>query len=164
MNEVNVYDNFLSSYHFNLIESYFMGGDVPWFWKDHVVYANERGDDYQFNTSIFIDGDKYITFPFVEPCIPKLGCSVLHRIKANCRPKTLFHRRTSYHVDYNDSTNLFTSIFYVNTNNGWTDIKGNGKIKSVANRMVVFPGFLKHRGVSCTDQRKRVVINFNYEK
>ena len=30
--------------------------------------------------------------------------------------------------------------------------------------MVVFPGSLEHRGVSCTDQRKRVVINFNYKK
>ena len=164
MKEVEVYDNFLSSYHFNLIESFFMGGHVPWFWKDTVVYDNERGDDYQFNTSIFKEGRKYEPFSLIEPCIPKLGCSALGRIKANCRPKTLFHRRTRYHTDYPDPRNLFTSIFYINTNNGWTDIKGHGKVKSVANRMVVFPGSLKHRGVSCTDQRKRVVINFNYEK
>ena len=49
---VEVYDNFLSSYHFDIIQSFFMGDRVPWFWKDTVVYDNERGDDYQFNTSI----------------------------------------------------------------------------------------------------------------
>ena len=102
MKEVEVYDNFLSSYHFNLIESFFMGGHVPWFWKDTVVYDNERGDDYQFNTSIFKEGRKYEPFSLIEPCIPKLGCSALGRIKANCRPKTLFHRRTRYHTDYPD--------------------------------------------------------------
>ena len=46
----------------------------------------------------------------------------------------------------------------------YVEFKDGGKVKSVANRMIVFPCALKHRGVSCTNQMKRVVINFNYEK
>ena len=164
--EVEVYDNFLSSYQFDLIQSFFMGENAAWYWKDDVVFKNEPGDDYQFNTAIYDYGREFDCFPLVEPCIAKLGCSAIGRIKANLRPKTLFHRKTLYHTDniYSDSNNKFTSIFYVNTNNGWTDFKNRPRIKSVANRMVVFPCSLSHRGVNCTDQIKRVVINFNYEK
>ena len=164
--EVEVYDNFLPSYQFDLIQSFFMGENAAWYWKDNAVFKNEPGDDYQFNTAIYDYGREFDCFPLVEPCIAKLGCSAIGRIKANLRPKTLFHRKTFYHTDniYSDSNNKFTSIFYVNTNNGWTDFKNRPRIKSVANRMVVFPCSLKHRGVSCTDQTKRVVINFNYEK
>ena len=161
---VEVYDNFLSSYHFDIIQSFFMGDRVPWFWKDEVVYTNEPGDDYQFNTAIYDHGNKYDSFSLIERCIAKLGCSAIGRIKANLRPKTLFHRKTLYHTDYPNPGNGFTSIFYVNTNNGWTDFKNGSRVKSLANRMAVFPRALKHRGVSCTDQPKRVVINFNYEK
>ena len=164
--EVEVYDNFLPSYQFDLIQSFFMGENAAWYWKDNAVFKNEPGDDYQFNTAIYDYGREFDCFPLVEPCIAKLGCSAIGRIKANLRPKTLFHRKTFYHTDniYSDSNNKFTSIFYVNTNNGWTDFKNRPRIKSVANRMVVFPCSLSHRGVNCTDQIKRVVINFNYEK
>ena len=156
---VEVYDNFLSSYHFDIIQSFFMGDRVPWFWKDEVVYTNEPGDDYQFNTSIHDHGNKYDSFSLIEPCIAKLGCSSIGRIKANLRPKTLFHRKSGYHID---CPNVTTAVYYLNTNNGWTDIKGHGKVKSVSNRIVIFDSNLVHQGVTCTDEKRRVVLNFNY--
>ena len=55
-----------------------------------------------------------------------------------------------------------TSIFYMNTNNGYTEFENGAKVESVENRMVVFPAEMKHRGTSCTDKKIRVVINFNY--
>ena len=43
------------------------------------------------------------------------------------------------------------------------EFKKSGKIvKSVANRMVIFPSDLEHAGFSCTDKKVRVLINFNY--
>ena len=57
-----------------------------------------------------------------------------------------------------------TSIFYINTNNGYTKFENGEKVESVANRMVTFSTNLKHTGTSCTDERTRVVINFNYFK
>ena len=59
---------------------------------------------------------------------------------------------------------LTTSIFYVNTNNGYTKFEDGTKVESVANRMVIFPSNMKHIGTSCTDEKTRVVINFNYFK
>ena len=55
-----------------------------------------------------------------------------------------------------------TSIFYVNTNNGYTVFEDGTKVESVANRMLTFPSNLKHCGTSCTDKNIRSVINFNY--
>ena len=55
-----------------------------------------------------------------------------------------------------------TSIFYVNTNNGYTEFEDGTKVESVENRLVTFSLNMKHRGTSCTDEKTRVVINFNY--
>jgi len=63
------------------------------------------------------------------------------------------------HVDYNDVT---TAIFYINTNNGWTNFKNGDKVESVENRLVIFDSNLEHEGVTCTDEIRRLVINFNY--
>ena len=59
---------------------------------------------------------------------------------------------------------ITTSIFYVNTNNGYTKFEDGTKVESVANRLVSFPANKKHTGTSCTDEKTRVVINFNYFK
>ena len=57
---------------------------------------------------------------------------------------------------------ITTAILYLNTNNGYTEFKSGDKVKSVSNRVVVFDSNLKHRTVTCTDQKTRIVINFNY--
>ena len=36
------------------------------------------------------------------------------------------------------------------------------KVDNVANRMVLFSSNLKHAGTTCTDEKYRLVINFNY--
>ena len=58
--------------------------------------------------------------------------------------------------------NVTTSILYMNTNNGWTEIQGGGKIDCVENRAVTFNSNLMHSGYTCTDQKRKIVINFNY--
>ena len=32
-----------------------------------------------------------------------------------------------------------------------------------ANRMVIFDSNLEHQGVTCTDEKRRVIVNFNYD-
>ena len=59
---------------------------------------------------------------------------------------------------------LTTAIFYANTNNGYTKFENGLIVESVANRMVFFSADMKHTGTSCTDEKTRVVINFNYFK
>ena len=93
----------------------------------------------------------------------KLNITGLYRIKANLRPRSFFNRSSGgYHIDPYDCSH--TSIYYINTNNGYTKFKNGTKIKSVENRMVVFPSHLEHQGYTCSDKLKRVVVNFNYDK
>ena len=119
----------------------------------------------------------------MAPILDKINPISLWRIKANLLTKTSNIVENAYHHDISsfDDENrktifpeklkqLTTSIFYVNTNNGYTEFQDgriameNTKIKSVANRLVTFPASLKHRGTSCTDEKIRVVINFDYFK
>ena len=91
------------------------------------------------------------------------------RIKANLLVKTPNIIVHEFHVDLNDlseekSKQVTTSIFYVNTNNGYTEFEDGAKVESVANRLVTFSSNMKHRGTSCTDEKTRIVINFNYFK
>ena len=58
----------------------------------------------------------------------------------------------------------YTSIFYLNTNNGYTYFEDGSKVKSIANRFVIFPCYMSHGGASCTDNDNRVVLNINYIK
>ena len=51
-----------------------------------------------------------------------------------------------------------TSILYINTNNGYTEIEDGTKVDSVANRLVSFPSNMEHRGISQTDEKTRILI------
>ena len=75
-----------------------------------------------------------------------------------------------WHVDngmYKDS-NLHkiskAMVIYINTTNGYTEFKNKelGKVYSVRNRALIFPGGLEHRGVCQKDKYARFVINVNY--
>ena len=97
-------------------------------------------------------------YHLVQP-FEKLGR--MYRIKANLRTRTLFHRRSYYHIDGVQGATR-TSIFYMNTCNGYTKFERGPKVKTVANRMVIFDSNLRHAAFSQTDEKKRIVINFNY--
>ena len=79
---------------------------------------------------------------------------------------------STYHVDIGDIKDepkkleqWTTAILYVNTNNGYTKFEEDGSIvESVANRYIEFPANTRHFGTSCTDEKIRIVINYNYFK
>ena len=160
---VKVVDNFLPEYQFKQIQDMLIEKDpiFPWYYNDDICYENDG--KFQFTHTFYNhnDGTKSYYYSLLDACQNKLGVKKLVRIKANLNTRTLFHRKTGWHYDFEDMT---TSILYLNTNNGWTAIKGYGKVENVANRMVIFDSNLQHSGVTCTDQNRRVMINFNYEE
>ncbi len=56
---------------------------------------------------------------------------------------------------------IVTCLYYLNTNNGYTEFEDGRKIESVANRLAIFPAEFRHSGVSCTDELFRAQINLN---
>jgi len=158
---MEVIDNFLPEYQFKQLSNVILSDYFPWYYNDFICYD---GDElFQFTHRIFdgsnggIISNDYSLFDLVQQ---KLGVSRLERIKANLNPKTFFHRKGGFHIDF---PHMKTSIFYINTNNGWTEFKKGGKVKSVANRIVIFDSNLEHTGVTCTNEKRRVIVNFNYD-
>ena len=89
-------------------------------------------------------------------------------MKLNLQPRTDKIVKGLFHVDMDGEMNIetmktwTTSIFYINSNNGYTEFESGEKIESIENRMVEFQSTLKHRGTTCTDEQTRTVINFNF--
>ena len=154
---MEVVDNFLPDYYFKQLQSIVRGW--PWFYEDYIISGDNR---FQFTTAILNDRvihEEY--YDVLEPLISKLNVKKFFRIKANLQTRTLFNRSGGYHIDKCPCP--YTGVYYINTNNGYTKFKKGGKVKSVANRMVIFNSSLEHTGFSCTDEKIRIVINFNWE-
>ena len=168
---MEVIDNFLSEYQFKQITNVILTNRFPWYWNDRTLdpehYKNHNPNDYQFTHRIFDLTDGGILSDYYSLCDiiqRKLGVRKLDRIKMNLLSQTFFHRKGGMHTDLRGLPSIQkTAIFYANTNNGWTEFKKGGKVKSVANRIVIFDSNLEHTGVTCTDEKRRVVINFNYD-
>ncbi len=163
--DLEIIDDFLPYSEFKIIKRTLMGDMFPWYYNSlGVVYEGDGKS--QFTHTFFSDdppwnGEKSRQFDLMMPCIQKLKCYDLHRIKANLTQKTVFHRKSLYHTDRKD---MITAIFYINSCNGYTRFNGAPNVKSVSNRMVIFDSNLQHSGVTCTNSQVRVVVNFNFTR
>jgi hypothetical protein len=164
---MKIEDDFLDQENFNRIQQILIGGSsqFPWSYADGIV--RKEVDKFQFTHVFYIDSaPNNDSIELVTPIIEILNPTVIMRIKANLLTKTPKIVENEFHTDFKMSEEKLkhwtTSIFYVNTNNGYTVFEDGTKVESVANRMLTFPSNLKHCGTSCTDKNIRSVINFNY--
>jgi hypothetical protein len=158
-----VYRDFLERSAFEQIQSGFMGPSVPWSYNKSIV-ASEEGspDSFQFTHTVFSNAQ--ITSPpgfeIIAPLIEKIKPAIILRIKANLGPRNNEHIVGGFHVDTNEICT--TSVFYLNTNNGYTMLEDGTKLPSIENTLVTFDSCIKHTGVGQTDKQVRVVLNLNY--
>ena len=160
-------DNLLDQNVFDELQKFLLGSDFDWRYNSIIDSPEDEGK-FQFVHTFYKGNISYS--PFIErinPILKILNPISLIRIKANLITKTPNCVVNKFHSDIDriDSDKiklLTTSIFYLNTNNGYTEFQDGTKVESVANRILTFPANLKHRGTSCTDSNIRVVINFNY--
>ena len=165
---MKIIDNLLDQNVFNGLQALMMGGDIAWYYNPAIVDYDEILDRFQFTHRFYFD--KIPTSPFLEqlnPILEIIKPVSIWRIKANLLTRTPNIIENAFHVDMNDMPEerlkqWTTSIFYVNTNNGYTEFEDGTKVESVANRLVSFPSNMKHLGTSCSDEKTRIVINFNY--
>ena len=164
MIEYEVIDNFLPKDEFIKLQSLILGNEFSWYYNDYIINDGREESNYQFTHLFFWTESKSAHSIKLMPLLNKLGIKEgqLFKLKANLNVKTPNHEYGGYHTD--GYKNKITSIFYINTNNGWTEFKDGTKVESVENRMLVFDSNLEHTGVSCTDQKRRVLFNFNYER
>ena len=170
---MRVVDNFLPIEQFNKIQSTLLSDCFPWYWNDTIVNSSEEGynpKSYQFTHTIFDRRPPWNGEPSLHAqtlqnssLFSLLGVREFERIKVNLNPRTVFHQGSGWHIDAEKYPHIKnTAVYYLNTCNGYTKFKKGGKVKSVANRMVIFDSQLYHQGYTCTDQKRRVVMNFNW--
>ena len=159
---IKVIDNFLEEDIFKEIEKIVMGDKFPWFFND---FKSDDDDihNYQFTHTV-IRGNGEIESKFIKnmkPFFTKLNIKKIFRIKINLTTRTEKLFNHEFHTDV--PFQCTTAIFYVNSNNGKTIFEHGKEVNSVSNRMVIFNSNLEHAATSHTDEKTRVVINFNYE-
>ena len=172
---MKIEDNFLKYEKFDKIQKLMEEpSPFPWFYVDRIVYEDDV-DNFQFIHTFY---NNYMPMsPFtneLDPIINIIQPFSIVKIRAKLLTRTSEIVKSSFHVDIPlsyDKLHLWTtSIFYLNTTDGYTEFQDgriemeNTKVKSVANRLVTFPANLRHRGTSCTNENTRVVINYNYFK
>ena len=174
---MEVKDNFLGQKEFDELQTFMMGDDFAWFFK-YGYYADPLNDDKEeaedFSANSFIhtfyeDGVPRSSHMDQLQCFVKLLKPVAFwRIRGNLLTRSPNIIEHPLHTDMTflaeeQLKQWTTSIFYVNTNNGYTVFEdADLKVESVANRMLTFPAYMKHTGTTCTDQQIRIIINFNY--
>ena len=159
---IKVIDNFLEEDIFKEIEKILMSDKFPWFFND---FKNDSDDinNFQFTHTV-VRGNGNVESKFIQymkPFFDKLNIKKIFRIKINLTTRTQKLFNHLYHTDV--SFQCSTAIFYINSNNGKSIFKNGEEINSVANRMVIFNSNLEHAATSHTDEKTRVVINFNFE-
>ena len=162
-------DNFLGKKEFDELQTLMMGEDFAWYFNPYIVSSTKKEKGFQF-IHMFYQNDlpRSAYFKSLLPIFEIINPITLWRTKANLLTRTPSINVQSFHIDREDSPEKLkywtTSIFYINTNNGYSKFEDGTQVESVANRMVMFPANMKHCGTSCTDEKTRVVINFNYFK
>lgn len=157
-----IIDNFLNEEDFLRIRNHMLN---PHFgWNLTPVVSNEK-EDLPINASYYFTHEFWSGF-HTEPetqifahILNEIQCRSIMRIKGNLYPatETIIHHMD--HIDYEFPHR--GAIFYLNTNNGLTVIDGE-EVESIENRLLVFDPTIPHHSTTCTNNKCRVNVNFNF--
>jgi len=157
--------NFLSEKEFNNLYDEVLSQDFPWY---RALKVRKAGYDEHQMSHIFIDtfSDKHplksfkldSLMPLLKKAEKEFNIQHFLRAKINLYYNTGEQKIGGWHHDWNKKDiHLNVATYYMNTNNGYTQLEDGTKISSVANKMAVF-GNVKHTDVTHTDTEERIVI------
>ena len=163
MAQVIVQDNFLSKDYFQKLKDIVLSNRFPWF----ISPVLEEVDDIMMVHMVYID---HIVssdlFEELRPMFEAMDLFSCFKVKLNWlkRQETIVEH--GLHIDFPEAPDgNLTSIFYMNTNNGYTKFEDGTKIESIENRLITFPVHLKHTGSTNTcDAQFRCVMNINWQR
>ena len=157
---IEIIDNFLPEEEFKTIQSFMMGGEFRWFYSKG---RSTRDDGLFLMVHVFFQpkvGSNSEHLDIWNLFMNKVEAKNCTRIKANLSFKTPTIEPGPYHQDFPD---MKTAVFYINTNDGYTEFENGVRVSSVANRVCIFDSNLQHRGTTHTEGgHQRIVVNFNY--
>lgn len=162
MIDFKVIDGFLDDDNFQeLKNTMIMSKYFPWFYNKSVACEHEETPDFYFIHLFYANfnaNSKY--YGLMVPIIDKLKPKAIIRIKGNLYTRTEEKIKHNSHIDYEYSHQ--GAILYLNENNGPTVLHDGTEIYPKENRMLLFDASKPHFSTTCTDQKIRVNINFNF--
>jgi hypothetical protein len=171
MYNYEILDNFLDYKSFLNIQNYFVSNNFPWYLnsiisketiKENNLKINDQ-ENFQFSHVLY-QKNVLISphFDIIKIILEKIQMSSLIKAKINLQIGKKKSEKKLFHTDFNFKCK--TSIFYLNTNNGYTLFENGKKIYSLENRLLTMDSNILHTGVGCTDKSIRIVVNINYFK
>ena len=157
-----IIDNFLPQDYFEYLQRIILDHSFPWLYNAEVANRGEIQDEHFYFTHNLFDNFKPSSSIFEEfiPFFEQLEAIAMVRARALLyvnQGKQIVHEK---HIDFKFPHK--TAVFYMNTNNGYTEFEDGTKVESVENRIVFFDGSIPHNSSTCTDQKVRVVLSINY--
>tara|TARA_B100001996_G_scaffold135723_1_gene103338 strand:+ start:231 stop:803 length:573 start_codon:yes stop_codon:yes gene_type:complete len=172
---IHIVDDFLTQLEYNRMLDTFLFSEFPWQYNEYKVGEDDQTlENFQFVHSFYKISSHYggvvhnqsTYFEHLLPILSRIEYIGLHKIKANLQPLFKEAFKSDFHTDYSDDHGLCghmtTGIYYLNSCNGYTEFENGQKVDCLANRWVTFPSNWQHRGVSQTDMRVKLLLNFNY--
>ena len=172
MNNVQIRDNVLAEEELRklqnvmLLDSTQNNRTIPWhisnmYESKYDIMCEEKEAFFWIHT--FHDRQRVESkyFDILFPLLDKINPKALVRIRANCNTITDRIIEHGYHTDVPSGANCITSIFYLNTNNGYTEFENKTKVQSKENTLILFAGHLAHRSINQTDKNIRINLNIN---
>ena len=162
---IDIKENFIDEKTNTDLFRFVLNSEFGWFFQDSVVDIQDG--NYMFCHTFYNPENKINSghFHIIQNIfLKKLPIKQLLRVKLNFYPRTDERIIHGFHTDYEGNHKV--ALYYLNTNNGQTvfenkDIDG---VNSVAQRMVIFNGNLRHSSTTCTDKQFRISLNINYEQ
>ena len=151
-----IFDNFLNEDEFLNIKSYVLNPTFCWNLTPNVSTLEE----YIKVTSSYYFTYLFESYDSFNPILKKLNPKKIIRIKANLYPSTEKIEKHNNHIDY-DYQNC-GAIYYLNTNNGLTILEDTIEVQSIKNRLLLFDASKPHCSTTCSYDKCRVNINFNF--
>lgn len=154
-----IIDNFLDEGYLNQLKQVMLSDNFNWYYQKHMTNT-----DRAFMGHIFFWDNQVnsLFYPIILPLLDKLEAHAVHNVRANL---VIFDEEvytSNWHTDVVDKPACKTAVYYLNTNNGITELYPDIQVESKENRMLIFDSTTQHRMLSSTDTPRRVVINFNY--
>ena len=162
--DIEIIDDFVEPEEYLAIRDVLMSKDFPWYTS---IVVDSSANELQ-NIQLVHEFYKYMkpisrAFDTFGAVLEKIDPVAILRIKANLVIGTEKLYEHGMHTDVREYVpGMRTGVYYLNTCDGYTGFEDGTKVQSVANRFVSFPANMLHTGTTTTNDKCRVVVNFNW--
>ena len=150
---VKVTNNFLDNNEFEKLIKTFSFEGLNWNFENCKFFEDKEDAQIMCYKMICKNIEDFFNFKKLEDTI---NLSAIKKI--NARLITKSNQKVSYPVEENEKPLM---VYFLNTNNGFFDVKGIGQIECVENRIVYLPSKSLSFHSSCTDKDYKMYLEIH---